>query len=87
MNLLRREFGIGEPVRRGMELKIVRQSEWAPAILGAGSKVGEDILKGRDCEIGWEDVYKGDGDGMGERGEGVGGLQAELDGFVGLGKW
>ncbi len=59
MNTLRRTFGIGEPVRRGMELKIVRAGEWRPAALGASATVSSDILAGRDTEITWEDVYSG----------------------------
>lgn len=56
-------YGIAEPVRRGMELKNVRDGDFRPAVLG-GSKLGsvhEDILVlgGRDCEIGWEDVFLG----------------------------
>ncbi|KAL2221942.1 putative proteasome maturation factor Ump1 [Thermoascus aurantiacus ATCC 26904] len=64
METLRRMYGIAEPVRRGMELKNVRDGDFRPAVLG-GSKLGsvhEDILVlgGRDCEIGWEDVFLGD---------------------------
>lgn len=63
METLRRMYGIAEPVRRGMELKNVRDGDFRPAVLG-GSKLGsvhEDILVlgGRDCEIGWEDVFLG----------------------------
>lgn len=59
MHSLRRTFGIGEPVRRGMELKIAREGEWRPAALGGSSAVSSDILAGRDAEISWEDVYTG----------------------------
>ncbi|KAJ4301874.1 hypothetical protein N0V90_003970 [Kalmusia sp. IMI 367209] len=59
MEMLRRQFGIAEPIRRGMELKIAREGEWKPAALGGTSGVHRDILEGRDCEIGWEDVYVG----------------------------
>lgn len=59
-------YGIAEPVRRGMELKIVREGEFRPAVLGgrkggANSSIHEDILVlgGRDCEVGWEDVFVG----------------------------
>jgi proteasome maturation protein len=63
MEGLRRTYGIAEPVRRGMELKIVRDGTFRPAVLG-GNKLGnvhEDILVlgGRDTEIGWEDVFHG----------------------------
>ncbi|KAL8953365.1 MAG: hypothetical protein Q9222_000742 [Ikaeria aurantiellina] len=60
MTALRRNFGIGEPVRRGMELKLAREGEWRPAALGASAGVSGDVLAGRDCEVGWEDVYGGD---------------------------
>lgn len=66
MDLLRRQFGIAEPVKRQMELNIVRQGEWRPSVLnghfggGASSGVHGDILAGRDCEIGWEDVFVGE---------------------------
>lgn len=63
MESLRRAYGIAEPVRRGMELKIVRDGTFRPAALG-GAKAGnvhEDILVlgGRDAEVGWEDVFQG----------------------------
>ena len=46
-------------IRRGMELKIASAGEWRPAALGGSSGVHKDILEGRDCEIGWEDVFTG----------------------------
>jgi proteasome maturation protein len=62
MEGLRRTFGIAEPIRRGMELKIARDGEWRPAVLGGSARGGvhEDILSGRDTEIAWEDVFVGD---------------------------
>ncbi|PLN85958.1 proteasome maturation factor UMP1 [Aspergillus taichungensis] len=67
MESLRRAYGIAEPVRRGMELKLVRDGTFRPAVLGGargggGSNVHEDILVlgGRDAEIGWEDIFQGD---------------------------
>ncbi|KAF2842336.1 proteasome maturation factor UMP1 [Patellaria atrata CBS 101060] len=60
MQTLRMQFGIAEPVRRGMELKITGMGEWKPATLGGSASVHRDVLEGRDCEIGWEDVFKGD---------------------------
>ncbi|KAF2266767.1 proteasome maturation factor UMP1 [Lojkania enalia] len=59
MEMLRRQFGIAEPVKRGMELKITKEGEWRPVALGGASGVHRDILEGRDCEIGWEDVFVG----------------------------
>lgn len=68
METLRRSFGIAEPVRRGMELKITREGEWRPLALGAAGGSGsaqlpsvhEDILTGRDTMVDWEDVYTGE---------------------------
>ncbi|PVH83624.1 proteasome maturation factor UMP1 [Cadophora sp. DSE1049] len=62
MEGLRRTFGVAEPIRRGMELKIAREGEWRPAVLGGGLERGvhEDILRGTDSDITWEDVFKGD---------------------------
>ncbi|KAF4220271.1 hypothetical protein CNMCM8980_004381 [Aspergillus fumigatiaffinis] len=64
METLRRAYGIAEPVRRGMELKIVRDGTFRPAVLegNKGGNVHEDILVlgGRDTEIGWEDIFQGD---------------------------
>lgn len=59
MDMLRQRFGIAEPVKRGMELKITREGEWKPACLGGSSGVHRDILEGRDAEVGWEDVFVG----------------------------
>ncbi|EPE10733.1 20s proteasome maturation protein [Ophiostoma piceae UAMH 11346] len=67
METLRRSFGIAEPVRRGMELKITREGEWRPLALGGSGasssqmpSVHEDILLGRDTTVDWEDVYTGE---------------------------
>lgn len=63
MESLRRAYGIAEPVRRGMELKIVRDTTFRPAVLGGvkGGNVHEDILVlgGRDTEVGWEEIFQG----------------------------
>lgn len=60
MEGLRRTFGIAEPIRRGMELNIVREGEWRPLVLGGGGRgVHEDILMGRESCIEWEDVFTG----------------------------
>jgi proteasome maturation protein len=60
MEGLRRTFGMAEPIRRGMELKITRDGEWRPLCLGGGMPgVHEEILSGRDTMIGWEDVFTG----------------------------
>ena len=59
MNMLRRNFGVAEPVRRGMEIKTAREGEWRPACLGGSAGVWGDVLAGRDADFTWEDVYKG----------------------------
>ena len=59
METLRRTFGIAEPVRRGMEMKIAKEGEWRPSVLGGSAGVHGEILMGRDTEIAWEDVYRG----------------------------
>ena len=44
-----------------MELKIAREGEWRPACLGNGGPgVHEEILRGSDTSITWEDVFRGD---------------------------
>ncbi|KAH6895592.1 proteasome maturation factor [Thelonectria olida] len=74
METLRRTFGMAEPIRRGMELKIVRDGEWRPIALGNGlPSVHEDILKGRDAMITWEDVFTGD------ETRGVAGIHDEME--------
>lgn len=64
MESLRRAYGIAEPVRRGMEMKIVKDGSFRPAVLnsGLGGNVHEEILAigGRETEVGWEDVFMGD---------------------------
>ena len=79
MESLRRTFGIAEPVRRGMELKIASAGEWRPACLGGGSSVHSDILAGRDGTLGWEDVFVG-GDQSKELG-----FHAEMESRLGMG--
>lgn len=60
MEGLRRTYGMGEPIRRGMELKIAGQGEWKPVVLGGSAGVHRDVLAGRDCEVQWEDVFRGE---------------------------
>ncbi|KAM7184671.1 proteasome maturation factor UMP1 [Naviculisporaceae sp. PSN 640] len=65
METLRRTYGIAEPIRRGMELKITRANDSVrPMCLASagfkGNSVSEEILSGRDETITWEDVYTGD---------------------------
>lgn len=62
MEMLRKTFGIAEPIRRGMEAKIVSEGSWRPAALGGVGKnsLHEDILANKDLSIDWEDVYTGE---------------------------
>jgi len=61
MEMLRRTFGMAEPIRRGMELQITRAGEWRPLALSGGvTSVHEDVLRGRDDTITWEDVFTGE---------------------------
>jgi proteasome maturation protein len=73
----RRAYGVAEPVRRQMELRITREGEWKPMALGGGpggmGSVHEDILAGRDDTITWEDVFTG------EEGRAVVGVHEEME--------
>jgi proteasome maturation protein len=60
MEMLRRTYGIAEPVKRAMELSIVGSGEWRPMGMGGGAGLHADILAGRDWELDWEDVFTGD---------------------------
>lgn len=60
MQGLRRTYGIAEPVRREMELKDVSTGDamGASFLRGKSVSVGEDILGGKDNEMGgWEGVF------------------------------
>ena len=62
MQGLRRTYGIAEPVRREMELKDVRTGDaiGASFLRQKGMSLGEEILVGRENEIGgWEGVFEG----------------------------
>lgn len=74
METLRRMYGMAEPIRREMELKIVRDGTWRPAALGGGApSVHEDILRGRDESVAWEDVFTG------EESRGIVGVHDEME--------
>ncbi|RMZ84766.1 hypothetical protein DV737_g1037, partial [Chaetothyriales sp. CBS 132003] len=89
--LLRRNYGIAEPLRRDMELAMVRKADsFRPSVLGPASGVHEEILTGRDTLVSWEDVYAGqDGVKLGggvEGGQSVMGWHAEFEHKVGMGR-
>ncbi|TGJ82566.1 hypothetical protein E0Z10_g6196 [Xylaria hypoxylon] len=81
MESLRKTFGMAEPIRRGMELKITREGSWRPACLGGGAgvtgtghaSVHEDVLMGREASCDWEDVFTG------EEQRGAVGVQEEME--------
>ncbi|KAI1074658.1 proteasome maturation factor UMP1 [Whalleya microplaca] len=80
MASLRKTFGMAEPIRRGMELKIAREGEWRPLALGGGaartSGVHVDVLRGKEASIEWEDVFTGEE----QAGAGVvGGIHEEME--------
>lgn len=50
----RQIFGIAEPMKRVMDLKIVEQTDFNPL---NQSNLHRDILLNKDCGIEWEDVY------------------------------
>ncbi|EDO18606.1 hypothetical protein Kpol_1048p37 [Vanderwaltozyma polyspora DSM 70294] len=52
----RQIFGIAEPVKREMELKIVENTDFNPLSNNASS-IHRDILLNKECDVDWEDVY------------------------------
>lgn len=67
----------------------MREGSWRPGATllgGGGVSVHEDILCGRDAEMGWEDVYTEAGR-VGAAGSGGGGVHEEIEGWVGMGRW
>jgi len=38
-------------------MRLVAGGDWRPAVLGGGAGLHADILAGRDCDFGWEDVF------------------------------
>ncbi|KTW28441.1 hypothetical protein T552_01703 [Pneumocystis carinii B80] len=61
MELLNRIFGISEPIRRKMELKII-DSEFRPMIFEKSSNIHYDILTGNDSSIDIDEIFLGDED-------------------------
>ncbi|OQO09705.1 hypothetical protein B0A48_05108 [Cryoendolithus antarcticus] len=90
-SMLRRQFGLAEPVRRAMELGVVAQGEWRPSVLGpighgGSAGVHRDILEGRDWECSWEDVFEGDVFAGAAAAEGMG-FHAEMETRSGMDSW
>ncbi|ANB13920.1 Ump1p [Sugiyamaella lignohabitans] len=56
----RRTYGAGEPIRRAMELQIVKDTSVLPKIVtGPSRPLHLDILEGRDDAVDWDEVYTG----------------------------
>ncbi|AOW05353.1 YALIA101S05e13388g1_1 [Yarrowia lipolytica] len=60
MQNYKRTFGMGEPIRRTMEMQIVKETTLMPAVVGTPANIHLDILKNKDLDVDWEDVYTGD---------------------------
>ncbi|KTW32503.1 uncharacterized protein T551_00593, partial [Pneumocystis jirovecii RU7] len=58
MQSLSRIFGISEPIRRKMELKIL-DSEFKPLVLGQSSNIHHDIFSGNDSSIDVDEIFFG----------------------------
>ncbi|EGW35770.1 proteasome maturation factor [Spathaspora passalidarum NRRL Y-27907] len=59
LEMYRRVFGAGEPIKRTMELNIVEATDFKPSVLGGSDSMHKDILLGKDTSVDWEDVYPG----------------------------
>lgn len=57
MEGFRRTFGAGEPIRRAMELEVVKTTDLMPKILGGPSSLHQDILLNKDSTVTWEEIY------------------------------
>lgn len=89
---LRRLHGLGEPLRRALELqdacdvggKLMMGVGGLGGGRGAVGGVHEEILRGRDAEVGWEDVFEGVGM-VGEGRAAEGGLHGRMERERGMG--
>ncbi|BFZ58549.1 hypothetical protein PYCC9005_005612 [Savitreella phatthalungensis] len=75
MEAMRRVYGLGEPVRRGMELHVAKLG-WTPSVMG-NAPVGLEVLKGTDTQLSVDDVYPGGVASMGRNK--VGGFHDEME--------
>jgi proteasome maturation protein len=58
---LRRTYGAGEPIRRAMELEIVKATHKVPQALGGQTNnLHRHILENNEHSVDWEDVYPGE---------------------------
>ncbi|CCH59275.1 hypothetical protein TBLA_0B04380 [Henningerozyma blattae CBS 6284] len=56
MNQYRQIFGISEPMKKIMDLKLVENTHFNPLNNNA-QNIHKDILLNKDCSIDWEDIY------------------------------
>lgn len=80
MEMYRRVFGLGEPIKRTMELEIVDATDFRPQVLGGSGRMHRDILMNRDTRVDWDDVYKG---GF-ENGESVPDMHTQMERQLGI---
>ncbi|CCE64672.1 hypothetical protein TPHA_0I01680 [Tetrapisispora phaffii CBS 4417] len=55
-------FGIAEPLKRVMDLKLVEQADFNPLHAGKNTtttSLHRDVLLNKECNVDWEDVYQG----------------------------
>ena len=60
MEIERRTFGMHEPIRKGMEAHLTRETDFVPLALGGPSNMHYDILNGTDSTIDVADIYPGE---------------------------
>ncbi|SGZ51306.1 CIC11C00000001275 [Sungouiella intermedia] len=80
LEMYRRVFGAGEPIKRSMELNIIDATDFKPLVLGGPDSMHRDILLNRDATVDWEDVYKGGFDS----GRHVADFHSEMERRVGI---
>lgn len=59
LEMYRRVYGAGEPIKRTMELSLLDATDFKPEILGGSDSLHKDILLNREATVDWEDVYRG----------------------------
>lgn len=58
LEMYRRIFGAGEPIKRTMDLQIIEATDFTPLAVGGPSNLHKDILLNKDTSVDWEDIYK-----------------------------
>lgn len=58
LEMYRRIFGAGEPIKRTMDLQIIEATDFRPLAVGGPSNLHKDILLNKDTSVDWEDIYK-----------------------------